>query len=101
MSEGGLGLSQLGLTHAAMLSNPCGTLSRRARSQCSESILLQVALFSFYKTKTASVAAETTLKMAVNTVRPSLTEHRVAVGLQKGISDEGTSCRGAFSLSTR
>jgi hypothetical protein len=84
-----------------MLFNPRSTLSCRARFQRSESILSQVALFSFYKTKAAAVAAETTLKMAANTVRPYLTEHRVAVGLQKRISDWGTSRRRALSVTTR
>ena len=99
--RGGLGFSQLGQTHAAMLFNPRGTLSCRARSECFELILLQVALFSFYKTKAAAVAAETMLKMAANTVRPSLTEDRVAVGLQKGNSDRETLCRGELSVTTR
>ena len=101
MGEGGLVLSQLGQTHAAILFNSRGTLSCRACSQRSESILPQVALFSFYETKAAAVAAETTLKMAANTVRLSLAEHRAAVGLQKCISDWETSCRGALSVTTR
>ena len=49
---------------------------------------LQVALFSFFKTQAAATAAETTLKLVANTVRPSLTEHPVAVGMSKGVSGE-------------
>ena len=99
--EGGLGLSQLGQTHAAMLFNPPGPLSCRAHSQRSESIVPQVALFSFFKTEAEAFNAELILKLAVFTVRPSLTEHPVVVRLQKGISEWGTSYRGALSVTTR
>ena len=55
--------------------NPPGTV--KARSQRFESIVLQVALFAFFKTALAAGAAEDFLKAAE--VRPSLTEHPVAV----------------------
>ena len=80
--------------------HPPGTLSYRTRSHRFETIVLQIALFAFYKTRAAAAAAETTLKMAVNTVSPPLTAHRVASGLQNGSSECGTSCRGALSVTT-
>ena len=78
------------------------TLGFRDFAAYFESIFFpQVALFSFFKTKAAATTAETYLKIDTNTVRPSLTEHPVAVGMPEGVSKWGTSCIRGLSVTTR